>query len=145
MKIILISFLSIILIGILLNWFYPFKKIELVVMFKLYSKGSGLDDGVQNIILSSKEKYGNIIKDVLLEERFGSCAEMAAVTFSEMVIDEPGVREALTIVRDTHTDKGVSDLIAAILESTVKRTLMSSDDSVSAYHIELIEDNANKK
>ena len=132
--IILISITAVIL---LINAFiYPIKRGELVVLDKIYQKGSGYDDAVQELLIKFQTRYAPEIINILNSQSHGSYHERVALNFVEFVIGQPGVKNTLEATRDNHPDKDVVELIDAILSGPANETVVYESAEVQVTRIE---------
>ena len=90
---------------------YPLKRVELVSLYKIYLKGSGFDDGAQEWVYTKQTRYAPEIIKMLNESKPGSLNEHVAITFVELVIDQPGVKESLETFGNNHPDQEMRCLV----------------------------------
>jgi len=89
---------------------YPYSRIEVGLLHIMYRAGSGFDDGAADIIIRNQQRYSPQIVQMLSGAKPDSGSEEIALDFVEYVIDQPGVREALKKMGNTHTDPATRNL-----------------------------------
>ena len=125
-----IYFLLVILASLVIidKFVYPLKRAELVGLYKIYLKGSGFDDGAQGWVYSRQARYASEISKMLGEAKPGSLTENVAITFAELVIDQPGVKESLETFGNIHPDQDMRCLVKSILNGPVETQVVFSDE-----------------
>jgi len=115
---------------------YPIKRGELVVLDKIYQKGSGFDDAVQELLIKHQGRYAPEIINILNLQKYGSYHERVALNFVELVVGEPGVKNTLKKLQINHPNKDVVELINAILSGPVEETVVYESSEVKVSRVE---------
>ncbi len=98
----------------------PVRIQELKLMHIASSQGpGGFDDAVQMAILKNPDKYAGPLVNLLNNSTPGSSQENLALSYIELVMQQPGVSSSLTAFGAKHPTPEVQRLVTAILSSKV--------------------------
>jgi len=115
-KIVILSLVGLsITIFLVDNFIAPTRGLELSAIHSMYLKGSGYDDGAQSIIMENPKRYSDEIIDILNTAKPESDEEDMALTFVELVIEQPRVRESLAKFGNDHPNSDTRCLVQIIL------------------------------
>ncbi|TVZ37653.1 hypothetical protein P886_1995 [Alteromonadaceae bacterium 2753L.S.0a.02] len=89
------------------KYFAPYKRAELWGIYKLYSFGSGMDDGAVELFLKNKERYKSTVLSMLDNSTKESFNTEASFLFAELLLDEPEVKSKVVELSQSHPDKEI--------------------------------------
>lgn len=100
-------------------------------LYQMYSRGSGWDDGAVGIILNDRARYAPQIKSMIDQAAPGTMEEEIALTFFELVIDIPDVRDSLKKYGENHPDPDTARLISQMLKGPMPRLRVLEGDGIA--------------
>ena len=108
-KLKLFAILGILILSIFITvkYFSPLRKVELWGIYKLYSFGSGMDDGAVEVFMVNRERYKNTVLRMLENSTKGSFNAEASFLFAELLLNDPEIKSKVTELSQTHTDKEI--------------------------------------
>lgn len=98
-----IGFLALIIIFILLVTFSC--KVQVFLLHKMYSLGSGMDDGATALFVQNKVRYKPVVLDLLNAENPNSYKAQASFLFGELLLDDPEVYKKIKHISENHSNK----------------------------------------
>ncbi|MET1254163.1 hypothetical protein [Aliikangiella maris] len=110
------------------------KKIELLALHHIYLKGSGNDDGAIAIIAENPQRYSDELIKLLKGAKPGSDDEEMALDFIEIVLEQPGVRDALIEFGASHPVADTKCLVEIILsDEPTMEPIIDNSGNIVAY------------
>lgn len=136
-----IGFLVLIIIFILSVTFS--SKVQVFLLHKMYSLGSGMDDGATALFIQNKLRYKPIVLDFLNAENPNSYKAQASFLFGELLLDDPDVYKKIQHISENHSNKHIRCFWFDVLDQRVENVEIagSGEGRFAAY---IIKDNGSR-
>lgn len=96
--------LVVLIVGLVLIVYFS-SRIQVYILYKMHSLGSGLDDGTTELFIKNKQRYKQTVLDLLSAENPDSYKAQASFIFAELLLDEPDVNKKIREISENHPNK----------------------------------------
>ena len=118
------------------KYFPPVKKLELWSIYKLYSFGSGMDDGAIELFVTNRERYKSTVLSMLDRSTKGSFNAEASFLFAELLLDDPEVKSKVSELSKSHPDKEIRCFWHDVVNGRYEdEPIKDSSGNIIAYRI----------
>lgn len=134
MKVFISLVLSIVGINLLV---YFSSRIQVYMLYKMYSLGSGLDDGATELFVNNKQRYKQTVLDLLNAENPDSYKAQASFIFAELLLEDPDINQKVRIISESHQNKNIRCFWFDVLSGRFEQVKVAGEDgnNFAAYVI----------
>lgn len=111
------------------------SRVQVFLLHKMYSLGSGMDDGATELFIQNKQRYKPVVLDLLNAENSNSYKAQASFLFGELLLDDPDVSKKIQDISQNHTNKHIRCFWFDVLNGRFESARISGneDDKFAAY------------
>jgi|TARA_B100000700_G_scaffold151334_1_gene168077 hypothetical protein len=132
---IFITFLILVVTFVLLVTFS--NRVQVFLLYKMYSLGSGMDDGATELFTQNKHRYKPVVLDLLNADNPNTYKARASFLFAELLLDDPDINKKIQEISQNHANKHIRCFWFDVLNNRFEHVRISGneDDKFAAYVI----------
>lgn len=113
------------------------SRVQLFLLHKMYSLGSGMDDGAIELFMQNKHRYKTTVLDLLNADEPETYKAQASFLFGELMLDEPEINQKIQNISQSHPNKHIRCFWFDVLDGRFENVRISGgeDDKFAAYII----------
>lgn len=105
------------------------SSVQLFLLYKMYSLGSGLDDGATEVFMQNKHRYKSAVLNLLNADDPESYKSQASFLFGELMLDDPEINEKIRSISQSHPNKQIRCFWFDVLDGRFENVLISCTSS----------------
>ncbi|WP_105172959.1 hypothetical protein [Pseudoalteromonas sp. T1lg24] len=119
------------------------NRVQVFLLYNMYSLGSGMDDGAAELFIQNKHRYKPVVLDLLNADDPNTYKAQASFLFGEFLLDDPDINKKTQELSRNHTNKHIRCFWSDVLNGRFEQVRIGGDegDKFAAY---VMKDNGSK-
>lgn len=105
------------------------NQAQVSLLHKMYSLGSGMDDGATELFIRNKHRYKSVVLELLNAETPNTYKAQASFLFGELLLDDPEIHEKIEDISVNHPNKQIRCFWFDVLDGRFEHELIAGSES----------------
>lgn len=105
------------------------NQAQVFLLHKMYSLGSGMDDGATELFIRNKHRYKSVVLELLNAETPNTYKAQASFLFGELLLDDPEIHEKIEDISVNHPNKQIRCFWFDVLDGRFEHELIAGSES----------------